>query len=143
MTSGGNGASSGVEYLNNSTGDVDVRNNLWIKNTQNPPRFSLPPGSTEDYNSCFNDDCSNLGGSHDVKIPTGAINPFVSDVLGNFHLLGDSAPGLALGFGLPAPYNTDFDGNPFGVGGNWDRGAFTFLVGAKPNPPQITSAVVQ
>jgi hypothetical protein len=50
----------------------------------------------------------------------GVINLFLNLLAKDFHLALHTAPGLT----LPAPYNIDYDGNPRGTGGIWDRGAY-------------------
>jgi len=140
---------AGVSLLNTSSTGNTAENNLSF-NCQNADIFAdNTAGSyhylnvTHDYNTFINTDYS-AGemtlASHDFQDSTyelqGAADPFVSDATGNFNLSSETVDAhLNDGTSLAAPYNVDFAGIARGADGTWERGAFEFNTGARPNPP--------
>jgi hypothetical protein len=116
------------EGLGHGSGNVVV-NNLLYNSTSLINEAGGGPIS-HSYNALFSSGSISETG---VQIASG--NPFVDYVNGNYHLKAATQSGQA----LPAPYNTDIDGYSRGADGLWDRGAFEYGAGPRPNPPLILS----
>lgn len=106
--------------------DSQGRNNLFW----NSARGVLP---SNDYDLC-NAGC---GETHGQTYTTTDL--FVNYAGQNYHLARSTAAGQS----QPPPYNMDYDGNVRGADGIWDRGAYEFVSGARPNPPTNLTATPQ
>ena len=124
-----------------STGDAE--NNLFWNCTNNiSMQNAVTSGNfTNSYNTVLADTShSHACAGHTNCAATGdsvqgaAVNPFVSS--SNFQLSGETIdPHLNDGTTLASPFNLDILGNPRGADGTWERGAFEFTSGTRPNPP--------
>lgn len=106
--------------------DSQGRNNIFW----NSPRGDLP---SNDYDLC-NAGCSE---THGQTYTTTDL--FVSYAGQNYHLARATNAGLT----LQPPYTLDYDGVLRGGDGGWDRGAYEFVSGTRPNPPTNLTATPQ
>ncbi len=118
-----------------------ARNNLWYGG--GAPLSFL--GWTHDHESSLNISTSDVtGGTGDVRVTSGALNPFVNWQGGDFHLTSENAYWTG-GLAQASPYNTDPDGLTRGADGTWERGAFEFSStksGSGPGAPTGVIAIV-
>jgi hypothetical protein len=143
----GNGSSGMVIRTDQgASGDFHIINNLWYASL-NTPAFQLTSGSTENFNSYLNSG-SGGSGSNDVRVSSGAPNPFSvwpTSGVGVFTLTSENSAWTG-GQTLPFPYSVDVAQTKRGADGAWDRGAYQFAsgsgVGNAPPPPTGLTATV-
>ena len=134
---------AGILSENNNGSSYTWQNNLFYNTSD--VGFTLNGASfTEDHNTWLNSGTP-ANGSGDVRVSSGAPNPFVNWQNSDFRLVAENADWGA-GSVLASPYNLDMIGNirP-GTDGVWDRGAFEFAgtQAQAPAPPTNLTAVVQ
>ncbi len=112
-SSGGN---SGIAYNNVCYGDAE----FWIDNE-----------FTHDYNWFYG-----CGSHNEPNMQNGSGDTFVNSAAGDFHLVAATNSGDST---IGTEYNTDMDGTPRSIDGNWDMGAYELVAGSGdatiPNPP--------
>ena len=122
----------------NGNGSYIVENNLWYSNPSTNLAFCCS-GTTykEDYNSFLNSPTPGTG-SHDVKVASGAPNPFVNWAGGNFNLASDNANWNGR-TSLGSSQTVDVNGNTFTT----DRGPYQYNGAQGPQSPTGLTAVVK
>ena len=131
VTGGGHGSGFFQGECTDEAYRSAVYNNLFV-NTVHPVFQSTANACVgHDYNSFH--DCTWLGTGAEPDEPNvfmGSGDPFLDSAGHDFHLAMATDPGLS----LPAPFDTDYDGNPRGADGVWDRGAYEYSV---PRPCDV------
>jgi hypothetical protein len=126
--------------LENGGGSLTFQNNTWYASDAMNCCGNGNPTVTEDHNSCINMSCGSFSAGTDVKVSSGAPNPFVNWSGGNFNIATENADWTNwLPLGLP--YNVD----PNGTIRTTDRGAYQYSVSQTqaPKPPTGLVATVQ
>lgn len=133
------GSSCGIGWGDSSSGGSFVaENNLWYSNPGAVGITTNGTTVTEDYNSFLNSPTPGTG-AHDVKVASGAPNPFADWQNSNFNLTSENADWNNR-LALSSTYNTDAAGTTFAT----DRGAYQSTVaGSAPAPPTGLTVVVE